>query len=254
MNVSEAVRKVCLSFPEAEETDSHGMANFKIRGKTFATYAINHHGDGRVALWLEAPSGSQAHHIEMDGDHYFRPQYVGPKGWLGVELNKKLSWESIVQRVREAYEKAAPAELVNTLGPNIKLKGQVKNLKPEEINPFIAPKVKKFIDQLHDYCQTLPETNTGKGFGNPQWKAGKKTYVCLHRYDKQLTLQVWVGLDQQSFMISDKRFSIPKYMGHNGWIDLNVESNVNWKEIRSLVEQSYRHFALKRMLKELDGE
>lgn len=30
------------------------MANFHVRGKTFATYAINHHGDGRVALWLQA--------------------------------------------------------------------------------------------------------------------------------------------------------------------------------------------------------
>ncbi|NKB34064.1 MAG: hypothetical protein GKR91_13295 [Pseudomonadales bacterium] len=253
MNVSEALRKVCLSFPEVEETESHSMANFKIRGKAFATFAINHHGDGRVALWLDAPTGSQAHHIEMDSEHYFKPQYVGPKGWLGVELNKKLSWESIVQRVREAYEKVAPDELVKDLGPNIKLKGSIKKLKPAEINPFLQPKIQNFINTLDEYCQSLPETKTAKGFGNPQWKAGKKTYVCLHRYDKKLCLQVWVGLDQQSFLIADKRFKIPPYVGHNGWIDLDVESSANWKEIRSLVEQSYRHFALKRMLKQLDG-
>lgn len=230
------------------------MPNFKVRDKTFASYAVNHHGDGRAALWLDAPSGSQSHHIELDSEHYFKPQYVGPKGWLGVELNKNLGWGSISQRVREAYEKVGSGDLVKNLGPNIKLKGPITKLNPAEINPFLAPKVQQFIKSLDAYCHSLPETNNGKGFGNPLWKAGKKTYACLHRYNKQLTLQVWVGLDQQSSLISDKRFAIPKYLGHNGWIDLSMESNVNWSEVESLVEQSYRHFALKRMLKELDGE
>jgi predicted DNA-binding protein (MmcQ/YjbR family) len=252
LDISAAVRKVCLSFPDTEETDGHSMANFKVRGKTFATYAINHHGDGRVALWLEAPSGSQALHIDMDPEHYFKPQYVGPKGWLGVELNKRLEWKVISKRVREAYEKVAPAELVSNLAENIKLKEPIKNLKPEEIDPFATPKAKKFLEQLDKYCENLPETSKATGFGNPQWKAGKKTFVCVHRYSKRLCIQVWVGEDQQSFMVSDKRFKIPPYVGHNGWIDLDVESSVSRKEIHSLVMQSYRHFALQRMLKKLD--
>ena len=37
-NVSAAVREVCLSFPETEEAVSHGSPDFKVRGKTFATY------------------------------------------------------------------------------------------------------------------------------------------------------------------------------------------------------------------------
>ena len=57
-NTSDAVRELCLAFPETEEKQSHGMSNFRVCGKTFVTYAINVHGDGRVALWLEAPPGS----------------------------------------------------------------------------------------------------------------------------------------------------------------------------------------------------
>ena len=49
-DISQAVREVCLSFPETEEFVSHGSPNFRVRkGKIFATYVVNHHGDGRIA-------------------------------------------------------------------------------------------------------------------------------------------------------------------------------------------------------------
>ena len=253
MNISDAVRKVCLSFPEAEEAESHSMMNFKVRGKTFATYAINHHGDGRVALWLEAPKGSQQLHTETEPRNYFVPQYVGPKGWLGVELNKGLSWASIAQRVREAYEEVAPAALSEDMGDTIALKGRIRDLKPTEINPLLEPKTKGKVARVETFCESLPESARASAFGNPVWKAGKKTFVCIHRYEKRLALQTWVGLEQQSFMIADRRFSIPKYMGHNGWIDLDIEEEFNPAEVESLILTSYRHFALQRMLKQLDG-
>ena len=56
-DISQAVRELCLWFPEAEEVLAHGSPDFRVKGKTFATYVINHHGDGRIALWLNAPQG-----------------------------------------------------------------------------------------------------------------------------------------------------------------------------------------------------
>jgi len=53
---SDAVRELCLAFPEAEEKPSRGSPNFRVRGKTFAIYTINHHGDGCIALVLNAPA------------------------------------------------------------------------------------------------------------------------------------------------------------------------------------------------------
>ncbi len=46
-------------------------------------------------------------------------------------------------------------------------------------------------------------------------------------------------------------YTIPPTVGHNGWIDLDIEEEINWQEVRELVLNSYRHFALKRMLKQL---
>jgi hypothetical protein len=54
-DIAAAVREVCQAFPEVEEYSSHGSPNFRVCKKTFATYVVNHHGDGRVALWLNVP-------------------------------------------------------------------------------------------------------------------------------------------------------------------------------------------------------
>jgi hypothetical protein len=68
-----------VSLPEAEEFISHGMPNYRVRGgKVFAMYAVNHHGDGRIALWLNTPEGMQDAHVHAEPKYFFVPPYVGP--------------------------------------------------------------------------------------------------------------------------------------------------------------------------------
>ena len=105
--LGDAVREVCLWLPESEEYLLHGSPNFRVqKGKTYAVYVVNHHGDGRIALWLNAPAGAQEHHVREDPRCFFVPPYVGPRGWLGVHLDKGLSWKRIATLVREAYAKS----------------------------------------------------------------------------------------------------------------------------------------------------
>jgi predicted DNA-binding protein (MmcQ/YjbR family) len=252
-DISQAVREVLLSFPEAEEVLSHGSPSFKVRGKTFATYTINHHGDGRVALNLDAPPGAQQLYTEMEPEYYFVPPYTGPKGWLGVELDKGLSWTTVAERAREAYEKAAPKELAARLGDTIEITPPDRAFRPEEVDPFKGERAQQVLPQLEAICASLPETAKATQFGNPVWKAGKKTFVSTHYYRGRLSLQFWVGPDQQTLLTQDPRYRIPDYIGHNGWIELDVEDQADWEEIEDLTLASYRHFALKRMLKALGG-
>lgn len=107
-NIINAVREVCLSFPESEQRPPHGSTDFRVLGKTLATYGVNHHGDGRIALWLNAPQGAQAFYTNNEPEHYFVPPYLGPRGRLGVHLDKGLRRRTIAERVREAYEHVAP--------------------------------------------------------------------------------------------------------------------------------------------------
>lgn len=52
-------------------------------------------------------------------------------------------------------------------------------------------------------------------------------------------------------MTDDPRYTIPQYMGHNGWIALDVSEALDEPELRALALESYRHFALKTMLAKL---
>src|SRR3712207_4496404 len=79
------VRRLCLALPEAEERLSHGAPTFFVRGKrAFVSYMDNHHGDGRLALWCNAPPGLQQSLLEEDARRFFVPAYVGVRGWVGV--------------------------------------------------------------------------------------------------------------------------------------------------------------------------
>jgi len=55
-------------------------------------------------------------------------------------------------------------------------------------------------------------------------------------------------------LTADKRYHIPSYMGHNGWISLSLANVWTENEIAGLIDESYRHFALKRMLKVLAAQ
>src|SRR5262249_12445803 len=142
-DINQAVREVCLWFPQAEEVLSHGSADFRVSGKTFATYVINHHGDGRIALLLNAPQGAQSHYVREEPQHFFVPPYVGPRGWLGVNLDKGISWKTVATLVREAYEKVAPPTLAKTLGKTIEIKPPTTTMKPEEFDPMQSKRAKE---------------------------------------------------------------------------------------------------------------
>jgi hypothetical protein len=278
-DINEVVREVCLSFPEAEEVVSHGSPNFRVRGKTFASYVVNHHGDGRVALWLNAPTGSQDHYVKSEPKHFFVPAYVGPRGWLGVHLDKGLPWQRVAALVRQAYEKVAPRVLADSIGDTIKIKSPPAALAADEVNPLKSRQALAILKRLRQMYLSWPDVSEDLQFGSPVWRAGKKTFAWLHadrpvqpgtcgspgtpggpgtrrpakrQARPRLKLYFWVGVAAQGLMTTDERFEIPAYMGHNGWIALDVTEHCDWKEVRGLALASYRHFALQRMLKALD--
>jgi predicted DNA-binding protein (MmcQ/YjbR family) len=254
-DINQAVREVCLSFPEAEEYLSHGSPNFRVRGgKTFATYVVNHHGDGRVALWLNSPAGAQEHHTRAQPKHFFVPPYVGPRGWLGVNLDKGISWKSVAKLAREAYEKIAPPALVASIGKTIEIVPPTATISPTDFDPMQSARAQSVVKALRKICLAFPATSEGLQFGKPVWRAGKKTFACAYDYGKGLKLSFWIGVDRQGLLTADERYEIPPYMGHNGWIALDVTRSCDWEEVRALAADSYRHFALKRMLVDLDSQ
>lgn len=112
----ERLRRICLALPEVSERLSHGAPTFFVRGKkTFVMYLDDHHGDGSLAIWCAAPPGVQQELVDEEPDRFFRPPYVGHRGWLGVRLDRRPDWDEITQIVRDAYRCVAPKALAAAL-------------------------------------------------------------------------------------------------------------------------------------------
>lgn len=97
-------RKLCLALPDTEEKIAWGEPTWRVGGRLFAMFANDHHGDGRIALWCNAPEGAQRDIVASDPEHFFVPPYVGPSGWIGMRLDKKLSEKAVAAVIAQAYE------------------------------------------------------------------------------------------------------------------------------------------------------
>lgn len=118
-SVTERVRELCLALPEVTERPSHGEATFFVQGKkSFAMMADRHHDD-RVALWLAAGDGVQGALVSKDPGRYFRPPYVGGRGWVGAYLDGSGAaapdWEELSDLLGDAWALVAPPRLRSLL-------------------------------------------------------------------------------------------------------------------------------------------
>jgi predicted DNA-binding protein (MmcQ/YjbR family) len=255
--IAVAVRELCLALPAVEEFESHGSPNYRARegsrkGKVFAVFALNHHGDGHVGLWLNTPAVEQSRLIASAPKHLYKPPYVGPSGWIGVELNRGISWRRVIELTHLAYLNATPARISARAGKPPVIAAPTTKMKPAEIDRLQAPAALRMLALLRKICLELPETSETRGFGNPAWKVGKKTFAVLYDYGEGLKVSFWVGIERQGPLEMDPRLTIPAYTGHQGWMSLDVSQGVREGELRGFIVESYRHFAPLRAVKALD--
>jgi hypothetical protein len=112
------LRKLSLAFPEAHEVEAWGEPTFRVKNKIFAMYAASetHHGAGRPSVWVKSTHLIQDMLIHDDANRFFAPPYVGPKGWLGIRLDKRPNWKTIGDLLRDAYLLTAPRRIAAKLG------------------------------------------------------------------------------------------------------------------------------------------
>ena len=109
----EQLRAICLQFTEAHEVEAWGEPTFRVRNKMFAMYASSdtHHGGGRPSVWVKSTLVNQDLLVRWQPARYFVPPYVGPSGWIGIYLDKRPSWKTIADILRDAYLLILPKKL-----------------------------------------------------------------------------------------------------------------------------------------------
>jgi hypothetical protein len=106
------LRRLCLALPEAAEIETWERPTWRVRQKIFAMMATQ---EDKPAVWMKAPRGTQEFLIEVDPARFFRPPYVGPRGWIGVRLTGRVDWPELDALIRRSYGMTAPKTLARRL-------------------------------------------------------------------------------------------------------------------------------------------
>ena len=104
------LREICLGLGEVIEKEAWGECTFRvIGGSMFAMTDNNHHNSGHVAVWVKAPPMVQEILIGSDKRKFFKPPYMGARGWVGIRLDDNTDWGELAAILADGYQMSLPA-------------------------------------------------------------------------------------------------------------------------------------------------
>ena len=119
-SATELVRAICMDLPLVVERLSHGEASWFVNDKKNFVAMSDHHHDDRVSVTFAAGAGVQESLVEEDPERYYRPPYVGGRGWVGAYLDDESNapqWDRIADLIVDAWLLVAPPKIRLLLDP-----------------------------------------------------------------------------------------------------------------------------------------
>lgn len=111
------VRKMCLTLPEATEKETWGSPTFRVSDKIFASFGysdvdvfVDGDAGSELVVVMKAAAGEQES-LLGSGPPFFRPKYVGNRGWVGVAITGETDWAEIEELIIDSYCEIAPKRL-----------------------------------------------------------------------------------------------------------------------------------------------
>ena len=101
--IIEKLREICRQLPDTTEVLAWGEPTWRTGGKIFAQLDDHHHGAQQVSVWLPAEPGAQEALVDSDPARFFRPPYVGHKGWVAVVLDTDPDWSMVAMLLEQAH-------------------------------------------------------------------------------------------------------------------------------------------------------
>jgi predicted DNA-binding protein (MmcQ/YjbR family) len=118
-----------------------------------------------------------------------------------------------------------------------------------------AAKADPFHDRLLAIVLKLPGAYEDRPWGSVHCKVDGKIFVGWGRMDNgDMSIGFRVDKALQPMLVSnDSRFSIAKYVGQHGGVDMRLGPKPDWREVETFIVESYRIIAPKKRVKELDA-
>ena len=112
----ERVTAICRALPSADHEDKRDHAIYRVRGKVFAYFLDDHHGDGIVSVCVKSELGENVDRARLEPERFYLPAYIGPRGWFGLRLDRgRVDWREVAEVVERSYRLTAPKTLINKL-------------------------------------------------------------------------------------------------------------------------------------------
>ncbi len=118
------VRRHAQALAEVSEHISFGAIGWRAggeRGKYFAYVQQSHHGEARIALMVKTSGADElAALVDQDPAMYYRPQFYGASGWVGIRLDpaetgQPTDWDHIRGWLERSWRSVAPKRLTRLM-------------------------------------------------------------------------------------------------------------------------------------------
>lgn len=233
----ERLRASCFAFPAVQERLSHGAPAFFVRGKQFASFADDHHGDGRTAAWCKVAPERQRELVAAAPERYFVPPYVGVKGWVGVTLDEGTDWEELALILEQGWSSVAPksAREAPVLPPP-------KRPKLARTDPEMA---RAAFRRLEAMCAALPGSECEHDKWSATFRVRSKPYLYFHdNHHGDGVIGAWVRCSKEESAAlaaaHPERYFVPAYLGPRGWLGLRLDGEKpDWEDIAARVGASH---------------
>jgi len=112
----ERVKALCAALPNAEHSAQRDHDTYRVRGKVFAYFLDNHHGDGIVSVCVKSERGENVDRARLLPERFYLPDYIGPRGWFGMRVDRgRVAWGEVAEILERSYRLTAPASVLAKL-------------------------------------------------------------------------------------------------------------------------------------------
>jgi hypothetical protein len=114
------------------------------------------------------------------------------------------------------------------------------------------------LARVRKTCLALPEATEKIAWGAPTFRVRERQfamYLDNHHGDGRLALWCKAAEGAQEILVESDpdRFFVPPYVGHLGWIGIELDKGLDWGVIEGLLREGYLEIAPKRLKDQLTG-
>jgi predicted DNA-binding protein (MmcQ/YjbR family) len=100
--------------------------------------------------------------------------------------------------------------------------------------------------RIRAICLALAGASEKAAWGEATFRIRGKMFAMTdgHNPEHGKELSLWCnappGFQQAMVNTNPRRFFVPKYVGHKGWVAVRIDRGVDWSELGMIIEGAYR--------------